>query len=63
MFHRRMIHALAIPPLLILVICAGCNRTANAPPNPSGPKGSPTTTESAQSHAIETETVALQPTL
>jgi membrane fusion protein, heavy metal efflux system len=60
MFNRRLIHALLIPPLLIMVVCAGCKR-ASAPSNPSSPQTSATTSESAQSHAIETETVALQP--
>jgi len=60
MFNRRLIHALLIPPLLIMVVCAGCKR-ASAPSTPSSPQTSATTSESAQSHAIETETVALQP--
>lgn len=60
MFNRRLIHGLLIPPLLIMVVCAGCKR-ASAPSNPSSPQTSTTTSESAQSHAIETETVALQP--
>jgi cobalt-zinc-cadmium efflux system membrane fusion protein len=56
MFYRRMIRALLIPLLLIAAVCGGCRRAA-APSNTSSPPPSP---ESA-SHAIETETVALQP--
>jgi membrane fusion protein, heavy metal efflux system len=59
MFNRRLVHALLIPPLLIMVVCAGCKRAA-APSNTSSPQTTATTSESAQSHAIETETVGLQ---
>jgi cobalt-zinc-cadmium efflux system membrane fusion protein len=59
MLNRRPIQALLIPPLLIMVLCAGCKRAA-APSNPSSPQTNAATSESAQSHAIETETVALQ---
>jgi cobalt-zinc-cadmium efflux system membrane fusion protein len=59
MFNRRLIHALLIPPLLITVVCAGCKRAA-APSSPSSPQATTATSEAA-SHAIETETVALQP--
>jgi cobalt-zinc-cadmium efflux system membrane fusion protein len=59
MFYRRIVHALLVPPLLIAVVCGGCRRSA-APSNPSGPPATTATSESA-SHAIETETVALQP--
>ena len=59
MFYRRMIHALLIPPLLIAVLCGGCKR-ATAPSNSASPQATATTSEAA-SHAIETETVALQP--
>jgi cobalt-zinc-cadmium efflux system membrane fusion protein len=59
MFYRRMIHALLIPPLLIAVLCGGCKRAA-APSNPASPPANTATSE-ATSHAIETETVALQP--
>lgn len=60
MFYRRIIHALLIPPLLIAAVCAGCKKAA-APSSPSSPPVSTSTSESAQSHAIETETVALAP--
>src|SRR6266487_3578823 len=59
MFYRRMIHALLILPLLIAVLCGGCKR-ATAPSNSASPQATATTSEAA-SHAIETETVALQP--
>ena len=60
MFYRRMIRALLIPPFLIAVVCGGCKRAANTPANPSGPPASAAASEPAN-HAIETETVALQP--
>ncbi len=41
-------------------MCGGCKRAA-APTTSSTPPGNTATPESAQSHAIETETVALQP--
>jgi cobalt-zinc-cadmium efflux system membrane fusion protein len=59
MLNRRLIQALLIPPLLIMVLCAGCKRAA-VPSNPPSPQTNAATSESAQSHAIETETVALQ---
>jgi membrane fusion protein, heavy metal efflux system len=59
MFYRRLIHALLIPSLLIALVCGGCQRAANAPPNPSSQQTNAATSESA--HAIETEIVALQP--
>jgi membrane fusion protein, heavy metal efflux system len=61
MFKRKIIHALFISPLLIVVVHQGCKRSADAPSNPSSPQASATASESAQSHAIETETVAPQP--
>jgi membrane fusion protein, heavy metal efflux system len=61
MFHRRLIHALLISTLLIALMCAGCQKAANAPVNPASQQPSPATPESAQAHAIETEIVALQP--
>src|SRR5712691_8486136 len=61
MFYRRIIHALLIPLLLIVVVYGGCRRAADAPSNLSSPQASRATSESAQSHAIETEIVALQP--
>ena len=59
MLYRRMIYALSILPLLIAVLCGGCKRAA-APSNPASPSATTATSEAA-SHAIETETVALQP--
>ena len=61
MVYRRIIHALLIPALLIVVVSQGCNRAANVPPNSASTQPSAVTSESAQSHAIETETVAPQP--
>ena len=60
MFNRIVIPALLIPPLLMLMY-QGCNRNANAPSNPASPPPGAATSESAQSHAIEIETVATQP--
>ena len=57
MFYRRITNALLIPPLLITLLCGGCKRTSNA----SSPPASASTSESAQSHAIEMEIVAPQP--
>ncbi len=64
MFHRKIIHALLFSLLLMVVVYQGCNRIANAPSNSSQPIPSGTAVsvgESAQSHAIEMEIVALQP--
>jgi cobalt-zinc-cadmium efflux system membrane fusion protein len=63
MFYRRLIHALLIPTLLVAAVCAGCQKAANAPPNPASQQTNAATSESAQAqaHAIETEIVALQP--
>ena len=60
MFSRKIIHGLLIPPLFLAVVFGGCNKPANAPSN-ARPQASPATSESAQSHAIETETVIPQP--
>ena len=60
MLYRRIIHALLIPPLLIMVVYQGCKKAADAPPTASSPQGSAPTSASRQSHAIETETVAPQ---
>lgn len=60
MFYRKRISSLVILPLLIAAVFGGCKRAANAPANPAGPPASTATSE-AQSHAIETETVAPQP--
>src|SRR6266851_2329397 len=59
MFYRKISHILLIP-ILIAALCGGCKRAA-APTTSSTPPGNTATPESAQSHAIETETVALQP--
>src|SRR6266516_1000566 len=64
MFNRKIIHALLFSLLLMVVVYQGCNRTANAPSNSSQPTPSAAAVsvgESAQSHAIEMEIVALQP--
>src|SRR5712692_162804 len=58
MFDRRKIHALLIPAVLMVIVYGGCRKAADAPSNPSSPQKSP---PSAQSQAIETETVAPQP--
>ena len=61
MSYGKMIHTSLIAPLLIAVVCGGCSRkTAVAPANTSNPQTSTATSESAQNHAIETETVELQ---
>jgi membrane fusion protein, heavy metal efflux system len=57
MFDRKIVHVLSIP-LLIAIVCGGC-RKAVAPSNPASPPANNATSEAA-SHAIETETVALQ---
>ncbi|HCX30298.1 MAG TPA: hypothetical protein DHU55_11095 [Blastocatellia bacterium] len=61
MFNRRVVHALLIPPLLMVLVCQGCKRAADAPSNASGPQPSAVTSDSAQSHAIEIEIVIPQP--
>jgi len=58
MFYRRIVPVLSIPPLIIAGLC-GCKR-ATAPSNPASPPANTATSEAAN-HAIETETVALQP--
>ena len=59
MFNRRITPTLLIPALLMAVVFGGCKKAAT----PANPASSPATAtaESAQSHAIETETVAPQP--
>src|SRR6266851_587802 len=59
MFYRKISHILLIP-ILIAALCGGCKR-APAPTTSSTPPGNTATPESAQSHAIETETVGLSP--
>src|SRR6266705_7015241 len=61
MLYRRLIHALLMPTLLVAAVCAGCQKAANAPANPSSQQTNAATPESAQAHAIETEMIALQP--
>jgi cobalt-zinc-cadmium efflux system membrane fusion protein len=61
MFYRRMIKAILIPPILIVAVCGGCKRAPDTPLNSSSAEKSATTSDSAQSHAIETETVTPQP--
>src|SRR5438552_6708192 len=58
MFNRRIIHPFLIPALLMVMVYGGCRKGADVPSNPSSPQKS---TPSAQSQAIETETVAPQP--
>ena len=60
MFSQRIVRSLLIPSLLVAAVCGGCKKNANAP-NPASSPASTTTAASAQSHAIETEVVALQP--
>ena len=61
MFNRRVIQVLVISLLLTVVVCQGCNRSANAPSNPgAAPSGPVSAGESAQNHAIELEIVAPQ---
>ena len=57
MFDRKLIQILLIP-LPIVVLCAACQKTSNVTATPSG---TPQNVQSAQSQAIETETVALSP--
>src|SRR6266705_5767430 len=61
MLYRRLIHALLMPTLLVAAVCAGCQKAANAPANTANQQTNAATTETAQTHAIETEIVALQP--
>ena len=59
MFDQKLVRALLLSPLLTLTVYQGCNRTANAPANSSS-SPSAATSESAQSHGIESETVVPQ---
>jgi len=60
MFLRRN-----LPPILLAalftVVCSGCKKTADAPASPATGQAGATTSESAASRAIETETVVPQP--
>jgi len=60
MFHLRTVHSLLF---LTLVVTFGgsCRRSTNASANSGNVQPSPTTAESAASHAIETEIVTPQP--
>jgi len=60
MFTRKVFTGFLIPALLSAVLCGGCKRAA-APSNSSSSQANNATSESAQSHVIETETVALSP--
>src|SRR5882672_11618626 len=59
MFDQKLVRALLLSLLLTVTVYQGCNRTANAPANSSS-SPSAATSESAQSHGIESETVIPQ---
>jgi len=59
MFDQKLVRALLLSPLLTVTVYQGCNRTANAPANSSS-SPSAATSESAQNHGIESETVVPQ---
>ncbi len=61
MFDRRTVHTLLILTIVVTFVCGSCKRSTNASANPANVQASPTTAESASSHAIETETVTPQP--
>jgi cobalt-zinc-cadmium efflux system membrane fusion protein len=61
MCFRKTIYSRLIPLLLFAAVFGGCKRAANPAPNPAPANPSSATSESAQSHAIETETVTPQP--
>jgi cobalt-zinc-cadmium efflux system membrane fusion protein len=61
MCYRRIVQALPILSLVIAVVCAGCKKAANPSANTAAPSASTSTSDSAQSHAIDTEIVAPQP--
>src|ERR1043166_1023920 len=58
MSYRRMMQALCFAALLFTLVFVGCKKAA--PPANSGAAAT-ATADSAQSHAIETETVTPQP--
>ena len=60
MFKPRLLQLLFIPPLLMAAIYQGCSKATNAPSSASNPQPSAATSESAQSHGIESETVVPQ---
>jgi len=59
MFDQKLVRALLLSLLLTVTVYQGCNRTANAPANSSS-SPSAATSESAQNHGIESETVVPQ---
>jgi membrane fusion protein, heavy metal efflux system len=61
MSSRRLVQSLLIPSLLVAAICGACRKAANAPANSAALPAGTTTSDSAQTHAIETEVVAPQP--
>src|SRR5438128_3299906 len=60
MFFRRNLRTFLLA-ALFTVVCSGCKKTTDAPASPATGPASATTSESAASHAIETETVVPQP--
>lgn len=60
MFSQRIVRSVLIPSLLVAAICGGCKKNANAPTPATSPAGT-APSDSAQTHAIETEVVAPQP--
>src|SRR5205085_9765 len=60
MFFRRNLRTFLLA-ALFTVVCSGCKKTADAPASPASGQAAATTSESAASHAIETETVVPQP--
>jgi membrane fusion protein, heavy metal efflux system len=60
MFFRRNLLPILLA-ALFTVVCTGCKKTADAPASPATGQAAATTSESAASHAIETETVVPQP--
>ena len=59
MSYRKLIHTPLLVSLFIALACGGCNK-GTVPVNPASVQSSAATTESAASHAIETETVEPQ---
>lgn len=61
MLLRRIIHVISLAPLLTLFLCGGCKTAPTAATGPASGTSGAATSESAASHAIETETVTPQP--
>jgi len=61
MFNQKILHPVLIPLLLIASMSGGCKKAAVAPATPSGSQAGTAIAQTAQSHAIETETVTPQP--